>query len=76
MTVTIEEELLAERFERAATPTPSSKKCNVPLLCDSGANAHVTPEVQQLTALRSMDQTCTFGNQGHLRAHETWDAVL
>ncbi|CAN0454030.1 unnamed protein product [Discosporangium mesarthrocarpum] len=38
------------------------------MLCDSGANVHITPYLEDLTNPKETTGTCTFGNKGKLAA--------
>ncbi|CAM9872319.1 unnamed protein product, partial [Sphacelaria rigidula] len=40
----------------------------VSILCDSGANVHMTPWKQDLRKTRTVNRSCTFGNKGQLQA--------
>ena len=46
----------------------SAKSCTESILCDSGANVHMTPWVKDLQNTRTINRSCTFGNKGQLKA--------
>ena len=55
-----------ESCEEISTFT-SAKSCTESILCDSGANVHMTPWVKDLQNTRTINRSCTFGNKGQLQ---------
>ncbi|CAN0470183.1 unnamed protein product, partial [Discosporangium mesarthrocarpum] len=56
--------------------TSSNDARAVSLLCDSGANVHLTPRLEDLTSPRTVNRTCTFGNKGKLEAKAVGEMAL
>ncbi|CAM9431501.1 unnamed protein product [Discosporangium mesarthrocarpum] len=46
------------------------------MLCDLGANVHITPYVEDLTNAKETTRTCNFGNKGKLAALAEGDLSL
>ena len=53
---------------RAFKCTSTSSDTEVSILCDSGANIHITLRKQDLNNTRTVNRSCTFGNKGQLQA--------
>ena len=69
MNVIASDEQVYERLEQTAMlSTSDSSNEVVPFLIDSGANTHMTPWLTDLTAPRTVNRSCTFGNKAQLRA--------
>ncbi|CAM9581103.1 unnamed protein product [Sphacelaria rigidula] len=48
--------------------TSTNSDTELSILCDSGANVHMTPWKQDPSNTRTIDRSCTFGNKGQLQA--------
>ena len=53
--------------------TSADSRTEVSILCDSGANVHMTPFITDLINKRTINRSCTFGNKAQLRAQATGD---
>ena len=47
--------------------TSADSHTEVSILCDSGANVHMTPWKEDLSNTRTVNGRCTFGNKGQLQ---------
>ena len=68
MNVVVEDERIFEKYREVSMFTSADSHTEVSILCDLGANVHMTPWTKDLRNTRTVNRRCTIGNKGQLQA--------
>ena len=76
MNVSLEDEQVIKSCNEVSMYTSADSRTEVSILCDSGANVHMTPFITDLINKRTINRSCTFGNKAQLRAPAMGDMPI